>query len=205
MNCCKDKYFIYDSCFSPQQQPDDEINAPEDKVIQSGLYSNGNSITREKRKERGYGKLVFKKDLSKCCVYIYIENLKSSNINMIHIHAGPPGVLGPIIVNIGELINIKKDLAKGCVKVIITNKDIVSFTLGEADPCIDAENCNCDEMCEKYNSIFPNPIEIDGIPLTTGNIATLDSLARSGLLYFNFQNDAENFYGIMRGQIYPIK
>ena len=53
-------------------------------------------------------------------------------------------------------------------------------------------------MCEKYNSIFPSPIEIDGIPLTTGNIATLDSLARLGLLYFNF-------HGIMRGQIYPVE
>ena len=34
---------------------------------------------------------------------------------------------------------------------------------------------------------------------------TLDSLARLGLLYFNFHNDAENFYGIMRGQIYQVE
>ena len=201
MKYCKNKYFVYDQCFSPQQQPDDEINAPQDKVIISGLYSNGKSIPREKRKERGYGKLVFKKDLSKCCVYIYIKNLKSSNINLIHIHAGVPGILGPIIVDITHLINIKKDLAKGYVKITIRNKDIVAFTLGEADSGAD----NCDEMCEKYNSIFPSPIEIDGVPLTTGNIATLNSLARLGLLYFNFHNDAENFYGIMRGQIYPVK
>ena len=60
-------------------------------------------------------------------------------------------------------------------------------------------------MCEQYNSIFPSPIEIDGIPLTTGNISTLKSLAGLGLLYFNFHNDAENFYGIMRGQIYPTE
>lgn len=201
MKCCKDKYFVYDSCFSPQQQPDDEINAPQDLVEKSGLYSNGKSIPREKRKERGYGKLIFKKDLSKCCVYINIENLKSSNINLIHIHAGAPGILGPIIVDITHLINIKKDLTKGYVKITIKNKDIVAFTLGELDPGAN----NCDEMCEKYNSLFPSPIEIDEIPLTSGNIATLDSLARLGLLYFNFHNDAEDFYGIMRGQIYPVE
>ena len=53
------------------------------------------------------------------------------------------------------------------------------------------------------NSIFPNPFLINGFPLTSGNIETLDSLARLGLLYFNFHNDSEKFYGIMRGQIYP--
>jgi hypothetical protein len=60
---CKNKFFVYDSCFSPQQQPDDEVNAPQDLVVKSGLYTNGKSIPREKRKERGYGKLVFKKFL----------------------------------------------------------------------------------------------------------------------------------------------
>lgn len=178
MKFCQNKYFVYDSCFSPQQQPDDEVNAPQDLVVQSGLYSNGKSIPREKRKERGYGKLVFKKDLSKCYVYIYIKNLKSSNINMIHIHAGALRILGPIIVDITHLINIKKDLKKGYVKITIKNKDIIAFTLGEAEPSAD----NCDEMCEKYNSIFPSPIVIDGVPLTTGNISTLNSLARLGLL-----------------------
>ena len=105
MKFCKNKYFVYDSCFSPQQQPDDEVNAPPSLVEQSGLYSDGNSIPRELRKERGYGKLIFKKDLSKCYVYISIKNLKSLNINKIHIHAGAPDVLGPVIVNIGDLIN----------------------------------------------------------------------------------------------------
>ena len=75
MKFCKNKYFVYDSCFSPQQQPDDEVNAPTLAVKKSGLYSNGKSIPRELRKERGYGKLVFKKDLSKCYLYIYIKNL----------------------------------------------------------------------------------------------------------------------------------
>jgi hypothetical protein len=201
MKFCKNKYFVYDSCFSPQQQPDDEVNAPPAAVEKSGLYSNGKSIPREYRKERGYGKLIFKKDLSKCYLYIYIENLKSSNINLIHIHAGAPGILGPIIVNVGNLINIKKDLAKGYVKLTIKNKDIAKFTLGEASPCTCSGECMCDQM----NSIFPSPYLINGIPLTSGNIETLDSLARLGLLYFNFHNDAENFYGIMRGQIYPTE
>ena len=35
MKFCQNKYFVYDSCFSPQQQPDDEVNAPQDLVVQS--------------------------------------------------------------------------------------------------------------------------------------------------------------------------
>jgi hypothetical protein len=196
------KFFVYDSYFSPQQQPDDEVNAPPSLVEQSGLYSDGNSIPRELRKERGYGKLIFKKDLSKCYVYISIKNLKSSNINKIHIHAGAPGILGPIIVNIGNLTNIKNDLASGYVLLTVTNNDITPFTLGEGGSCIcTTSDCSCD----KENSIFPQPISVGGIPLTTGNIATLDNLSRLGLLYFNFHNNSENFYGIMRGQIYPTE
>jgi len=203
MTFCKNKYFVYDACCSPQQQPDDEKNAPEDLVKISGLISNHKSIPRELRKERGYGKLVFKKDLSICYLFLYIKNLKSSNINLIHIHAGSPGLLGPIIVNIGDLINIKKDLADGHVKIKIKNENIANFVLGESSGCKCKNNEQC--TCEKMNSIFPKTIQFNGIPLTSGNIATLDSLARLGLLYFNFHNDAENFYGIMRGQIYPIE
>ena len=51
IKCCKDKYFVYNSCFSPQQQPDDEINAPQDLLEKAGLYSNDKFILREKRKE----------------------------------------------------------------------------------------------------------------------------------------------------------
>ena len=40
MKFCQNKYFVYDSCFSPQQQPDDEVNAPQDLVVKSGLYTN---------------------------------------------------------------------------------------------------------------------------------------------------------------------
>jgi len=202
MKFCKKKYFVYDSCFSPQQQPNDEVNAPPTAVEQSGLFSDGNSIPRELRKERGYGKLIFKKDLSKCYVYISIKNLKSSNINKIHIHAGAPDVLGPVIVNIGDLINIKNDLADGYVLLTVTNNDITPFILGEGGSCVCIKpDCSCDQM----NSIFPQPINVGGIPLTTGNIASLDSLSRLGLLYFNFHNNTENFYGIMRGQIYPTE
>ncbi len=199
MEYCKNKYFVYDSCFSPQQQPDDEKNAPPALVKKSGLYSNGKSIPRECRKERGYGRLVFLKDLSKCYLYIYIKNIKSCNIEKIHIHVGAPQVLGPVIVNVGELINITKDLASGYVKITLKDKDIKKFTLGETEPC------NCPGMCEQMNSILPKPYLVNGTALETGTIASLNGLARLGLLYFNFHNAAENFYGIMRGQIYPIE
>jgi hypothetical protein len=187
---CKNKYFVYDSCISPQQQPEDEVNAPPELVEKGGLKSNGKSIPRELRKERGYGKLVIKKDLTKCYVYIYIKNLESSNIKLLHIHAGVPGVLGPVIVDLGMLIDIKKDLEKGYVKIIIKNKDVGKINL---------------EIFKNITNFSAEglPINVDGIQ-TSGNIATLDSFARLGLLYFNFHNDAELFYGIMRGQIYPI-
>ena len=188
MKICKKKYFEYDSCISPHQQPADEIDAPKDLVAISGLTSDGKSIPRELRPERGYGKLKFKKDLSKCYLYIFIENIKSDNINLIHIHAGPPNFLGPVLVNITNLINIKKDLAKGYVKITLRNKDVNKFELGEAAAicsCNDTSNCSCD----KYNSILPKIITINGLPLIAGTIASLDLLARQGLLYFNFHNN----------------
>lgn len=201
MEFCKNKYFIYDSCFSPQQQPGDEKDAPPLLVKKSGLYSNGKSIPRELRKERGHGKLVFEKDLSKCYLYIYIKNLKSYNINKIHIHVGAPQVLGPVIVNVGDLIDIKKDLASGSVKITLRNKDIKKFTLGESKSPKCSNSCTCEQM----NSIISKPFLVNGMPLESGTIASLDGLARDGLLYFNFHNDAENFYGIMRGQVHPAK
>ena len=99
------------------------------------------------------------------------------------------------------MINIKKDLAKGYVKITLKNKDINKFTLGEAAPC----NCSGSCMCDQMNSIIPKPFLINGIPLESGTISSLNSLAMQRLLYFNFHNDAENFYGIMRGQIYPTE
>jgi len=50
------------------------------------------------------------------------------------------------------------------------------------------------------NSNIDYPFKINNIYLEYGNIASLNGLDRLGLLYFNFHNDGEKFYGIMRGE-----
>lgn len=90
--------------------------------------------------------------------------MSSANITKIHIHIGPASVLGPIIVNITNIINIKKDLAKGYVNFTLYNKDINSYTFGIPEEC----NSNAVDCCDQMNSIFSTPITIGGVPITTG-------------------------------------
>ena len=95
-------FTIYEGWMSPQQQPGDEADAPKGLSKGIGLESTAASVPREQRKSRGYGQLRFSKDLTKAYVDVDVTGVNAADILMFHIHCGPPGVLGPIIVDFGE-------------------------------------------------------------------------------------------------------
>ena len=89
---------------------------------------------------------------------------------------------------------------QGCVNFTIRDADIQPFVAGFPVECLEPDA----DPCCLINNINADPVVINGIPLVASTIAAMYNLAIIGALYFNFHNDAENFYGIMRGQIYPV-
>ena len=117
--------------------------------------------------------------------------MKAEDILMFHIHCGPPGLLGPIIVDFGESESPAKKLANGKMTVELTNKNITFVK----DMPKGLKGLTLPESC---------PTE-PGMPVQSKTIAALEYLARKGVLYFNLHTKAHTYYGEMRGQIYPAK
>jgi hypothetical protein len=183
-------FTTYEAYMSPQQQPGEETDAP--KVLEKtlGLGSTAPAVPRESRKSRGYGQIRFAKDLSKAYVEVDITGVNPEDIIMFHIHCGPPGVLGPIIVDFGADESASKKFVNGKMTVELTNKNIVYVK----------------DMPKGLKPALPEscPAEL-GFPTQSKTIANLESLARKGVLYFNLHTKAHTFYGEMRGQIYAAQ
>jgi hypothetical protein len=181
-------FTVYEAFMSPAQEPGEESEIP--KALEKSLGATAPSVPRESRKSRGYGQLRFAKDLSKAYVEVQMTGVKAEDILMFHIHCGPPGVLGPIIVDFGESENPGKKLAEGKYTVELTNKN-VQFVK---------------DMPKGIKPSLPEgcPAEI-GLPGQMKTIAGLEYLARKGVLYFNLHTKGHTYYGEMRGQIYPAK
>jgi|SRR5579871_2413086 len=181
-------YYTYESFMSPSQQPGDEADAPKAIAKATGLQSTEPSVPRSQRKSRGWGQIRFAKDLTRAYVDVEIANINPNDILMFHIHCGPPGVLGPIIVDFGKFGSLPKTLAGGKLTVELTNDDLVYVK----------------DMPKGMKPALPEscPVEI-GWPTQGKTIAALDYLARKGVLYFNLHTKANTFYGEIRGQIYP--
>lgn len=179
-------YTVYEAWMSPAQEPGEESETP--KVLEKSLGATAPSTPRESRKSRGYGQIRFSKDLTRAYVDVEIQGVNAADILMFHIHCGPPGVLGPIIVNFGESESPSKTLANGKLSMELTNKN-VSFVkdMPGLKPSL-PESC---------------PVE-PGFLAQTKTLAGLEYLARKGVLYFNLHTKAHTYYGEMRGQIYPV-
>ena len=180
-------YTIYEAFMSPSQQPGEESEAPKALAKVTGLQSTAPSVPRAERKSRGWGQLRFTRDLTKVYIDVDVRGVNPADVLMFHVHCGPPGVLGPIVVDFGSLGSLPKLLANGKFSVELTNKDLtyvkqMPMGLKPALP----ESC---------------PVEI-GMPTQTMTIAALEYLARKGVLYFNLHTKANTFYGEVRGQIY---
>jgi hypothetical protein len=177
-------YTLYEAFMSPQQEPGEETDAPKALAKAAGLQSTAASLPREQRQSRGWGQLRFTRDLSRMAVDVEWKGVNPSDVLMFHIHCGPPGVLGPIVIDFASFGALPKLLTNNKLSVEVANKDLVYMKampagLKPAPP----------ESCP----------ELSTGPLT---IAGLESLARKGLLYFNLHTKANTFYGEARGQIY---
>jgi hypothetical protein len=180
-------YTVYEAYMSPAQQPGEETEVP--KPLEKSLGSTAPSTPRDQRKSRGYGQIRFAKDLTKAYVDVEITGVKAEDIIMFHIHCGPPGVLGPIIVNFGESESPAKKFVDGKFSVELTNKNV---TFVKDMPGLKP---SLPESC---------PAEL-GFLTQTKTLAGLEYLARKGVLYFNLHTKAHTYYGEMRGQIYAVQ
>ena len=180
-------FTVYEAWMSPAQEPGEETEVP--KPLEKSLGSTAPSTPRESRKSRGHGQLRFAKDLSKAYVEVEIQGVNPADILMFHIHCGPPGVLGPIIVDFGESASPAKKFVDGRFSVELTNKNVVFVKdMPGLKPSL-PEGC---------------PAEL-GLPGQVKTLAGLENLARKGVLYFNLHTKAHTYYGEMRGQLYAVQ
>ncbi|MFL5351789.1 CHRD domain-containing protein [Archangium sp.] len=180
-------YTVYEAWMSPAQQPGEESEVP--KPLEKSLGATAPSTPREQRKSRGHGQLRFSKDLTRAYVDVEISGVNASDIIMFHIHCGPPGVLGPIVVNFGETESPAKQLANGKMSLELTNNNIVYIKDMKGMKSGLPESC---------------PAELGFLPTQTKTLAGLEYLAKKGVLYFNLHTKAHTYYGEMRGQLYPV-
>ena len=185
----KTTFIVYEGYMSPPQQPGEETDAPKPVAKLIGLESTAPSVPREQRKSLGHGRIRFDRSLSRAFVDVEIEGVNPADILMFHVHCGPPGVLGPIIVDFGEFGSPDKTFVNGKLSVELSNKNITFIK----------------DMPHGLKPALPEscPAEL-GFPTQTMTIAGMEYLARKGVLYFNLHTKAHTFYGEMRGQIYGV-
>ena len=178
--------FVYEAFLSPHQEGGEEEETPD--FIPKAFHSSLPSVARKDRKSHGHSIISFTKDLSRAYVYLAVSNLDVENMNMLHIHCGRPGQLGPILVDFALIGNIQNYLSDGVMKIEVKNEDIVA-TANHGEGLIGAITAGC--------PIFP-AITNDKVK----TIAGMEYIARQGDLYFNIHTKAQTFFGDIRGQFY---
>ncbi|HBE16954.1 MAG TPA: CHRD domain-containing protein [Cyanobacteria bacterium UBA11149] len=143
---------------------------------------------------QGYGILRVPRNLSSATIDVNIVGVNLADITAFHIHCGSPGVLGPIIVNFGQFGDLKNTIKNGRLSVSITNENLTFIKQPPPPPSLSGGfKLPLPEGC---------PSELN-LPGQVNTIAGLDALARKGVLYFNLHTKEHEFFGEMRGQIYP--
>ncbi|MEM7323992.1 MAG: CHRD domain-containing protein [Actinomycetota bacterium] len=178
---------VYQSWLSPQQEAEEEEDVPSGAPEQ--FLSTEPSTDREERESRGHGTLAFNRELSRAYVHIEIANIDPDDINLVHIHCGRPGMLGPIMVDFGATGDVSEYFADGVLSYEITNKDVAAATEGEG--IVGALTAGC-----------PIIRSIPGDRHRT--IAGMAHIAAEGELYFNLHTVQQTFYGDIRGQLQPV-
>ena len=178
---------VYQSWLSPQQEAEEEDDVP--PGAPEVFLSTEPSTDREGRESRGHGTLAFNRELSRAYVHLEIANIDPQDINLVHIHCGRPGQLGPIMVDIGATGDLAEYFADGVLSYEITNEDIAAATHGEG--IVGATTAGC-------------PI-IQTIPFDRHRtIAGMAHIAAEGELYFNLHTVQQTFFGDIRGQLQPV-
>ncbi len=112
--------FVYEAFLSPQQEGGEEEDTP--ALIPSTFRSTAPSVPRNERPSQGHAVLEFTNDLSRAYVHLAIANVNIETINMLHLHCGRPGQLGPIIVDFSLAGDLHEYLADGVLTLEITNR-----------------------------------------------------------------------------------
>ncbi|HEX2619373.1 MAG TPA: CHRD domain-containing protein [Phototrophicaceae bacterium] len=179
---------VYEAFLSPQQEGGEEEDTP--ALIPPQFRSTTPSVPRNERTSRGHAVLEFTRDLSKAFVFLAIENVNVADINMLHLHCGRPGQLGPIIVDFSLAGSLQTYLSDNTLSLEITNEDIVAVTSQVQSP-IDAFTLGC-------------PIVPDLPTDKVRTIAGLAVIAGQNEIYFNLHTTGQTYFGDMRGQFYPL-
>ena len=181
--------YIYEAYLSPQQEGGEEEDTP--SFIPDVFQSTQPSVDRDDRPARGHGVLEFNAELSVAYMHLALENIDPTTINMLHIHCGRPGQLGPILVDFALIGDIETYLEDGVMELEIRNEDI-ERTAQHGEGIIGAFTAGC--------PIHPN--------LPTDKVKTIggmEYIARQGELYFNVHTYAQTFFGDIRGQIHHVR
>jgi CHRD domain len=146
---------------------------------------------------RGYGRLKFPRNLSTGQVNVEVTGIDPTQITAFHIHCGAPGVLGPIVVDFAQFGDLKSTLKTGKFSATVVNKGLTFVKQAPLPPKpgSGALTLPLPEGC---------PSDINFPVQQVQTIAGLEALARKGALYFNLHTKGHEFYGELRGQIYPV-
>lgn len=181
-------YITYEAWLSPAQEPGEESETP--KPLMKTLGATKPSTLRAERKSRGHGRVRFTRDLTKALIDVEIKGVAAEDILMFHIHCGPPGGLGPVLVDLGKSGDLTKKLASGKLSLEITNDDITFVSM----------------LPKGFKPKLPESCPVEpGYPIQVKTISGMEYLARKGVLYFNLHTKAHTYYGEMRGQLYLMK
>jgi hypothetical protein len=181
--------FVYEAFLSPNQEGGEEEETPD--IIPAELRSTEPSIPRNQRTSRGHGVIEFASDLSRAYVYLAIENIDPASVNLLHLHCGRPGQLGPILVDFALIGDINAFLANGVMQVEVTNEDIVA-TANHGDGVLAFFTAGC--------PIVPE-LPTDRVRTVAG----MELIARQGELYFNLHTRAQTYFGDIRGQLHRVE
>ncbi|HLO48715.1 MAG TPA: CHRD domain-containing protein [Kamptonema sp.] len=97
---------------------------------------------------KGHGVISFPKNLSSAKVDVQISGVDTSEITAFHIHCGPPGVLGPIVVDFGQYGDFDRTIVDGKFSASISNEnitfidsppDLTSSSLQSPDPGLSSQ------------------------------------------------------------------
>lgn len=146
---------------------------------------------------KGYGRLKFPRNLSYSKVDVQVVGIDPANVTAFHIHCGAPGVLGPIVVNLGQFGDLKNTLSTGKFSATVVNKGLTFVKQAPIPPKPGSGKLTL-PLPEGCPSDMNFPVQ------QIQTIAGLEALAKKGALYFNLHTKGHEFYGELRGQIYPV-
>jgi hypothetical protein len=147
-------------------------------------------------KAQGYARLRFPKNLSSGDINVQIAGIDPAKVTAFHIHCGTPDVLGPIIVNFAQFGDFKNTIVNGRFSAAVTNQKLTFVKQPPPPPSLSGG----------FKLPLPEGCPSDlNLPAQVNTIAGMEALARKGVLYFNLHTKGHEFYGEMRGQIYPAQ